>query len=54
MAFPGPTLKVGGVAGTDAADYRGFTDQFDNHYLKTFGSAILVALIALGTEMMLL
>lgn len=49
----GSTLQIGGMAGTDAAGYGGFTDRVDNHYLRTFGSAILVALIGAGTEMML-
>lgn len=54
IIFPnGSTLQIGGMAGTDAAGYGGFTDQVDNHYLQTFGSAILVALIGAGTEMML-
>lgn len=41
------------MAGTDAAGYAGFSDQVDNHYLQTFGSAILVALIGAGTEMLI-
>lgn len=49
----GSTLQIGGMAGTDAAGYGGFSDKVDNHYLRTFGSAILVALIGAGTEMML-
>lgn len=54
LIFPnGSTLQIGGMAGTDAAGYGGFRDQVDNHYLRTFGSAILVALIGAGTEMML-
>lgn len=54
IIFPnGATLQIGGMAGTDAAGYGGFTDQVDNHYLQTFGSAILVALIGAGTEMMI-
>ncbi len=54
IIFPdGATLQIGGMAGTDAAGYGGFTDQVDNHYFETFGSAILVALIGAGTEMML-
>ena len=54
LIFPnGSTLQIGGTAGTDAAGYGGFRDQVDNHYLRTFGSAILVALIGAGTEMML-
>lgn len=54
IIFPnGSTLRIGGMAGTDAAGYGGFRDKVDNHYLQTFGSAILVALIGAGTEMLL-
>lgn len=54
LIFPnGSTLQIGGMAGTDAAGYGGFTDKVDNHYFETFGSAILVALIGAGTEMMI-
>lgn len=54
IVFPnGSTLQIGGMAGTDAAGYGGFSDHVDNRYLRTFGSAILVALIGAGTEMML-
>lgn len=54
VIFPnGSTLQIGGMAGTDSAGYGGFSDRVDNHYLRTFGSAILVALIGAGTEMML-
>lgn len=54
IIFPnGATLQIEGMAGTDAAGYGGFRDRVDNHYLRTFGSAILVALIGAGTEMML-
>ena len=54
IIFPnGSTLQIGGMAGTDTAGYGGFRDKVDNHYLQTFGSAILVALIGAGTEMLL-
>ena len=54
IIFPnGSTLQIGGMAGTDAAGYGGFNDQVDNHFFQTFGSAILVALIGAGTEMMM-
>lgn len=54
IIFPnGSTLQIGGMAGTDGAGYGGFHDQVDNHYLRTFGSAILVALFGAGTEMLL-
>ena len=35
----------------DAEGYGGFNDQVDNHYFKTFGSAILLALIGTGMDM---
>ena len=54
IIFPnGSTLQIGGMAGTDAAGYGGFHDRVNNHYLRTFGSAILVALIGAGTDMLL-
>ena len=52
LVFPnGSTLQISGMAGVDAQGYGGFTDQVNNHYLRTFGSAILIALIGAGTEM---
>ncbi|MCO5164702.1 MAG: IncP-type conjugal transfer protein TrbI [Mesorhizobium sp.] len=54
IIFPnGSTLQIGGMPGVDAAGYGGFSDKVDNHYLRSFGSAILVALIGAGTEMMI-
>jgi type IV secretion system protein VirB10 len=52
IVFPnGSTLQIGGMAGTDAEGYGGFSDQVDNHYLRTFGSAILLAVIGAGMDM---
>jgi len=52
IIFPnGSTLQVGGMAGTDAQGFGGFKDNVNNHYLKTFGSAILIALIGTGIDM---
>ncbi|PZR94718.1 MAG: conjugal transfer protein TrbI [Stutzerimonas stutzeri] len=52
IIFPnGSTLQIGGMAGTDAEGYGGFKDKVDNHYLKTFGSAILLAIIGTGMDM---
>lgn len=52
IIFPnGSTLQIGGMAGTDAKGYGGFKDKVDNHYLKTFGSAILLAIIGTGMDM---
>ncbi len=47
----GSTLQIGGMAGTDAEGYGGFTDEVDNHYFKVFGSAILIAAIGAGIDM---
>lgn len=47
----GSTLQIGGMAGTDAQGYGGFSDKVDRKLLQTFGSAILIALIGAGTEM---
>jgi type IV secretion system protein VirB10 len=52
IIFPnGSTLQIGGMAGTDAQGYGGFNDKANNHYFKTFGSAILVAVIGTGIDM---
>ncbi|MGO6855017.1 IncP-type conjugal transfer protein TrbI [Rhizobium beringeri] len=52
IIFPnGATLQLGGMAGTDAEGYRGFQDRVDRHYLRTFGSAALIALIGTGIDM---
>lgn len=52
IIFPnGSTLQIGGMAGTDAQGYGGFRDRVNNHYLRTFGSAILLAIIGTGMDM---
>lgn len=52
IIFPnGSTLQIGGMPGTDAQGYGGFNDKVNNHYLKTFGSAVLIALIGTGIDM---
>jgi type IV secretory pathway VirB10-like protein len=52
VIFPnGATLQIGGMAGTDAQGNGGFKDKVDNHYFKTFGSAILLAIIGTGIDM---
>lgn len=52
LIFPnGSTLQIGGMAGTDAEGYGGFSDKVDRHLLKTFGSAALIALIGTGIDM---
>ena len=52
IIFPnGSTLQIGGMAGTDAQGYGGFNDKVDRHYLRTFGSAALLAAIGAGIDM---
>lgn len=52
IIFPdGSTLQIGGMAGIDAEGYGGFKDKVNNHYLKTFGSAVMIALIGTGIDM---
>ncbi|MUO31020.1 IncP-type conjugal transfer protein TrbI [Agrobacterium vitis] len=52
IIFPnGSTLQIGGMSGTDAQGHSGFSDRVNNHYLKTFGSAVLIALIGTGIDM---
>ncbi len=52
IIFPnGSTLQIGGMAGTDAQGYGGFTDKVHRHYLRTFGSATLLAIIGTGIDM---
>ncbi|KPF41398.1 IncP-type conjugal transfer protein TrbI [Rhizobium sp. AAP43] len=52
IIFPnGSTIQIGGMAGADAEGYGGFKDKVDNHYVRTFGSAALIALIGTGIDM---
>ncbi|WP_454858622.1 IncP-type conjugal transfer protein TrbI [Rhizobium binxianense] len=52
IIFPnGSTLQIGGMAGTDAQGYSGFKDRVNNHYWKTFGSAVLIAMVGTGIDM---
>ncbi len=52
IIFPdGSTLQIGGMAGTDGEGYGGFNEKVNNHYLKTFGSAVMIALIGTGIDM---
>jgi type IV secretion system protein TrbI len=52
VIFPnGATLQIGGMAGTDAQGFGGFKDKVNNHYLRIFGSAALIAAIGAGVDM---
>jgi type IV secretory pathway VirB10-like protein len=50
--FPdGKTLDMGAMPGADSAGYSGFNDIADNHYVRIFGSAILMSGITAGVSM---
>lgn len=54
IIFPnGSTLQIGGMAGVDTQGYGGFHDKVNNHFWRTFGSAILIAAIGTGIDMAL-
>lgn len=47
--FPdGSSLNARGHAGADQSGYAGYNDQVNNHYLRIFGSAIMMSLISGG------
>lgn len=49
ITFPdNSTLDLGGMSGADQAGYAGFKDKVNNHYLRIFGSAILMSSISAG------
>lgn len=52
IVFPdGRALDIGAMPGADSAGYAGFHDKVNNHYLRTFGSAILMSAIIAGVSM---
>ncbi|MDR2724837.1 MAG: conjugal transfer protein TrbI [Candidatus Adiutrix sp.] len=49
VVFPdGSSVTLGAMPGADMAGYAGFNDQVNNHYLRIFGSAIMMSLITGG------
>ena len=52
ITFPdGKTLDIGAMSGTDFAGYSGFKDKVDNHFLRLFGSALLMSAITAGINL---
>ena len=46
VVFPnGNALDIGSMAGSDSAGYSGFKDKVNNHYVRIFGSALLLSAI---------
>lgn len=46
----GQTLQIGGMAGSDPEGYGGFRDRVNNHTIRTFTAAALIALIGTGID----
>ncbi|MHB8286253.1 MAG: TrbI/VirB10 family protein, partial [Caulobacteraceae bacterium] len=55
IVFPnGNALDIGSMPGADSAGYSGFHDKVNNHYLRIFGSALMLSaingLVYLGSQ----
>jgi len=49
IIFPdGKALDIGAMPGADSAGYSGFNDKVNNHYLRVFGSALLMSGVTAG------
>jgi len=49
IVFPdGSAVTLGAMPGADVAGYAGYMDEVDNHYLRIFGSALLMSVITGG------
>lgn len=49
IIFPdGKALDIGSMPGTDSAGYGGLNDRVNNHYLRIFGSAVLLSGVTAG------
>ena len=50
IIFPdGKTMDIGAMPGADGLGYAGFHDQVKNHYLRIFGSALIMSAIVAGS-----
>ena len=44
-------IDLQGMAGTDGQGQAGFSDQVDNHYMKIFGSSILMSTLGAAAQL---
>jgi type IV secretion system protein VirB10 len=52
LIFPnGAMIDLKGMSGTDGIGQAGLHDQVDNHYMKIFGSAVLMSLLGVGSQL---
>jgi type IV secretion system protein VirB10 len=47
----GSTIALQGMPGTDGIGQAGMNDQVDNHYLRVFGSALLISMLGVGEQL---
>jgi type IV secretion system protein TrbI len=51
IIFPdGKALDIGAMPGADSSGYSGFNDQTNHHFVRTFGSAILMSAVIAATS----
>ena len=49
IVFPdGKAMDIGAMPGADSAGHAGFHDQVNNHYVRTFASALLMSMVTAG------
>lgn len=49
IVFPdGKAMDISAMPGADSAGYAGFTDQVNHHYVRLFGSALLMSAVTAG------
>lgn len=52
LIFPdGRSVDLAGMPGVDLAAAAGLRDQVDNHFVRTFGSALLIAAVSAGVQL---
>jgi type IV secretion system protein VirB10 len=52
IVFPdGKAMDIGSMPGSDSGGYSGFNDQVNNHYVRIFGSALLMSGIVAGVSL---
>lgn len=52
LVFPdASTLSLGTMSGADQGGYSGFADRVNRHYLRAFGSALMVSLFSAGIQL---
>jgi type IV secretory pathway VirB10-like protein len=52
LIFPGGrSLDLAGMPGVDLAAAAGLRDKVDNHFVRTFGSALLLAAVSAGVQL---